>query len=119
MRLNIELTDVNDEMPLFGGLDENGRYSGNVAENLEPGAEFITVTATDKDELPDFKKVSTPPRRDGQAELSKDELPDFKKVSTPPRRDGQAELSKDELPEFKKVSIYRGVSLDQRSRLGT
>ena len=57
MRLNIELTDVNDEMPLFGGLDENGRYSGSIAENLEPGAEFITVTATDKDEFPDFKKV--------------------------------------------------------------
>jgi len=60
MRLNIELTDVNDEMPLFGGLDENGRYSGNVAENLQPGAEFITVTATDKDEFPDFKKVGRP-----------------------------------------------------------
>ena len=58
MRLNIALTDVNDEMPLFGGLDENGRYSGSIAENLEPGAEFITVTATDKDEFPDFKKVS-------------------------------------------------------------
>jgi len=58
MRLNIELTDVNDEMPLFGGLDENGRYSGNIAENLQPGAEFITVTATDKDEFPDFKKAS-------------------------------------------------------------
>jgi len=58
MRLNIELTDVNDEMPLFGGLDENGRYSGSIAENLESGAEFITVTATDKDEFPDFKKVS-------------------------------------------------------------
>jgi len=25
---------------------------------LESGAEFITVTATDKDEFPDFKKVS-------------------------------------------------------------
>lgn len=58
MRLNIELIDVNDEMPLFGGLDENGRYSGSIAENLEAGAEFITVTATDKDEFPDFRKVS-------------------------------------------------------------
>jgi len=58
MRLNIELTDVNDEMPLFGGLDENGRYSGSIAENLDSGAEFITVTATDKDEFPDFKKVT-------------------------------------------------------------
>jgi len=58
MRLNIELIDVNDQMPLFGGLDENGRYSGSIAENLEAGAEFITVTATDKDEFPDFKKVN-------------------------------------------------------------
>jgi len=58
MRLNIELIDVNDQMPLFGGLDENGRYSGSIAENLESGAEFITVTATDKDEFPDFRKVS-------------------------------------------------------------
>ena len=39
------------------GLDENGRYPGSVAENLPPGAEVITVTATDKDEFPDFKKV--------------------------------------------------------------
>jgi len=61
MRLSIELTDVNDEMPLFGGLDENGRYSGSIAENLEAGAEFITVTATDKDEFPDFKKVCNHP----------------------------------------------------------
>jgi len=59
MRLNIELVDVNDQMPLFGGLDENGRYSGSIAENLEAGAEFITVTATDKDEFPDFKKVTS------------------------------------------------------------
>jgi len=29
-----------------------------VAENLEPGADVITVTATDRDEFPDFKKVS-------------------------------------------------------------
>jgi len=28
-----------------------------VAENLEPGADVITVTATDRDEFPDFKKV--------------------------------------------------------------
>ena len=41
----------------FIGLDENGRYSGSVAENLEPGADVITVTATDRDEFPDFKKV--------------------------------------------------------------
>ena len=43
--------------PQFIGLDENGRYSGSVAENLEPGADVMTVTATDRDEFPDFKKV--------------------------------------------------------------
>jgi len=41
----------------FIGLDENGRYSGSVAENLDAGADVITVTATDRDEFPDFKKV--------------------------------------------------------------
>jgi len=51
------LIDENDEIPQFVGLDENGRYPGSVAENLPPGAEVITVTATDKDEFPDFKKV--------------------------------------------------------------
>ena len=56
--LRIDVVDANDEIPLFVGLDENGRYSGSVAENLEPGAEVITVTATDRDEFPDFKKVS-------------------------------------------------------------
>jgi len=48
---------IND--PQFIGLDENGRYSGSVAENLDPGADVITVTATDRDEFPDFKKVFT------------------------------------------------------------
>jgi len=56
-RLTIDLIDENDEIPQFVGLDENGRYPGSVAENLPPGAEVITVTATDKDEFPDFKKV--------------------------------------------------------------
>jgi hypothetical protein len=49
--------DENDEIPQFIGLDENGRYAGSVAENLEPGTEVITVTAMDKDEFPDFNKV--------------------------------------------------------------
>ena len=56
-RLTIELIDENDEIPQFIGLDENGRYAGSVAENLDPGAEVITVTANDKDEFPDYNKV--------------------------------------------------------------
>lgn len=56
-RLTIDLIDENDEIPQFVGLDENGRYPGSVAENLETGAEVITVTATDKDAFPEFKKV--------------------------------------------------------------
>lgn len=56
--LKIDVVDANDEIPQFIGLDENGRYAGSVAENLEPGAEVITVTATDRDEFPDYKKVS-------------------------------------------------------------
>ena len=42
------------------GLDEYGRYSGSVAENLPPGAEVITITATDRDEFRDYRRVSTP-----------------------------------------------------------
>ena len=38
-------------------MNENGRYKGSVAENMEPGAEVITVTATDKDAFPDYRKV--------------------------------------------------------------
>lgn len=56
-RLVIDLIDENDEIPQFIGLDENGRYPGSVAENLDPEAEVITVTATDKDEFEDFRKV--------------------------------------------------------------
>jgi len=56
-RLIIELQDENDEIPQFIGMDENGRYPGSVAENLEPGADVITVTATDRDEFEDFRKV--------------------------------------------------------------
>ena len=56
-RVTIELIDENDEIPQFVGLDENGRYPGSVAENLAPGAEVITVTAQDRDEFPDYKKV--------------------------------------------------------------
>lgn len=57
MQVNVELIDENDEIPQFIGLDENGRYPGSIAENLEPGTEVITVTATDKDEYETFKKV--------------------------------------------------------------
>ena len=56
--MTIEVIDENDEIPQFIGLDENGRYPGSVAENLAPGAEVITVTATDKDSKSQFKKVS-------------------------------------------------------------
>lgn len=57
-RVIIELIDKNDEIPQFVGLDENGRYHGSVAENLAPGAEVIHVTATDRDEFPEYNKVS-------------------------------------------------------------
>ena len=56
-RITIELVDKNDEIPQFVGLDEYGRYSGSVAENLPHGAEVITITATDRDEFRDYKRV--------------------------------------------------------------
>ena len=58
-RVTIVLKDENDEIPQFVGLDENGRYPGSVAENLVPGAEVITVTAQDRDEFSDYKKVGS------------------------------------------------------------
>lgn len=51
------MIDKNDEIPQFVGLDEYGRYSGSVAENLPKGAEVITITATDRDEFRDYRKV--------------------------------------------------------------
>ena len=57
-RVIIELIDKNDEIPQFVALDQNGRYDGQVAENLAPGAEVIQVTATDRDEFPEYNKVS-------------------------------------------------------------
>ena len=54
----VEVIDANDEIPQFVGLDENGRYSASLAENLEPGVEILTVTSVDRDEFPDFKRVS-------------------------------------------------------------
>lgn len=51
------MEDENDEIPQFVGLDENGRYSGSVAENLDPGAEVITVTANDRDTILKYKQV--------------------------------------------------------------
>jgi len=54
----VNIVDANDEIPQFIGLDENGRYVGSVAENLEAGTEVISVTATDKDEFQDFDTVS-------------------------------------------------------------
>ena len=57
LRVVIKLIDENDEIPQFVGLDENGRYPGSIAENMLPGVEVLTVTATDKDELPAYRKV--------------------------------------------------------------
>ena len=57
-RIRVKLIDKNDEIPQFVGMNENGRYKGSVAENMEPGATVITVTATDRDEFPDYRKVN-------------------------------------------------------------
>ena len=57
-RITIELIDENDEIPMFVGLDENGRYSGSVPENSEPGTSVIRVTATDRDALKEYSEVT-------------------------------------------------------------
>lgn len=56
-RLTIKIIDENDEIPMFEGLDENGRYSGTVPENSAPGTNVIRVTATDRDAEADYSRV--------------------------------------------------------------
>lgn len=43
--VSIDVLDVNDNEPIF----EKGLYKGSVMENLLPGQELLTVTATDSD----------------------------------------------------------------------
>ena len=52
------MIDENDEIPMFVGLNENGRYSGNVAENSSPGTSVIRVSATDRDARTQYARVS-------------------------------------------------------------
>ena len=56
-RVTIELIDENDEIPMFVGLDGNGRQSGTVPENSPPGTNVLKVTAIDRDAFPAYNKV--------------------------------------------------------------
>lgn len=43
--VNINVTDVNDNRPVFNPQ----KYNTTIDENIEPGTEIVTVTATDRD----------------------------------------------------------------------
>lgn len=49
--------DENDEMPMFTGLNENGRYRSSIAENSPVGTSVVQVAATDRDHNPQFSRV--------------------------------------------------------------
>ena len=59
-RITVRLHDQNDEIPMFTGLNENGRYRSSIAENSPVGTSVIRVSASDRDKNPQFSKV--PPR---------------------------------------------------------
>ncbi|CAH1802490.1 unnamed protein product [Owenia fusiformis] len=56
--LNVELEDVNDEIPVFLSLDESGRYPGFVAETAPTGTTVLRVRADDSDGTSPNNKVT-------------------------------------------------------------
>lgn len=54
----IQLIDQNNKVPIFTGIDSNGRYSGSVGENQTTVQDVITVQAEDADSSPSFRNVS-------------------------------------------------------------
>lgn len=55
--LTIDVEDKNNKVPYFAGMDMNGRYSGTVPENTEPGATVRIVQGYDDDKTPAFSNV--------------------------------------------------------------
>ena len=49
VRLLLNLIDVNDQIPVFQGLDEIGQYPASVFETEPVGTSVLQVTATDDD----------------------------------------------------------------------
>ena len=43
------LTDVNDQIPYFVGVDSSGKYPAAVTPNTKAGEDVVTVTAIDRD----------------------------------------------------------------------
>lgn len=59
--INVELIDVNDNIPVFENTDDNGYVIGSVDENTTViNTEVVTVKAYDSDITPAFKTVSSP-----------------------------------------------------------
>ena len=57
--INVELIDVNDNIPVFENIDDNGYVIGSVDENTTViNTEVVTVKAYDSDITPAFKTVS-------------------------------------------------------------
>ncbi|XP_059140331.1 neural-cadherin-like isoform X2 [Physella acuta] len=55
--LTIDVEDKNNKVPYFEGMDMNGRYSGTVPENTEPGATIRIVQGYDDDKTPAFSNL--------------------------------------------------------------
>lgn len=56
--MQIEIEDVNDNIPTFDNQDDNGYIIGTVDENKEAGGDVVTILkANDSDITPAFKTV--------------------------------------------------------------
>lgn len=55
----VNVLDANNQVPTFEGLSSNSRYVGSVAENSPAGATVLQISASDRDETPAFKTVSS------------------------------------------------------------
>lgn len=58
--IDIELIDVNDNIPVFENIDDNGYIIGSVDENTTViNTEVVTLKANDSDITPAYKTVSS------------------------------------------------------------
>lgn len=57
--IDIELIDVNDNIPVFENIDDNGYIIGSVDENTTDiiNTQVVTLQANDSDITPAFKTV--------------------------------------------------------------
>lgn len=60
--INVELLDVNDNIPVFENIDDNGYILGSVDENSTViNTQVVILQANDSDITPEYKTVNTIP----------------------------------------------------------